>query len=674
MPIIIHSCKAAIRATRASRRSPRLLLRAPVRAPSIHRRSVYPLAVMPLGAHTASTSLSTSTSQSVNPIQTNGSSSDYSPLAQHLRAIPPYNQSRQHSQVQAIAELEHNMKHAATSLWGAEFRANVTDRMRIRREAEFKLVVAHLERDFLVQRAALLQHRIRASEREAALLAKIQELKESLPLQDTTVRPALDKMLAFVQEEYDVIWNATREPQHISPSATVMTPVSPEQFRAHLAHHRKSSGATSSFRAERWPCDHGYSNFLPAEPLLLSNKPGSMGFTWTILEEILHKALTQRTEEFGLASAPVYLVNSPFVTRTACCPLEKNGKCYGARSYPGKWQRMLLEYCKKDWCPIFVTTVGWAFDTQGIVIGVNPLVNMPVHLRRNVLIFTLDDEVPGAHTATLEDVLGRRNLQNMAVVAAPYPTLALEHVVRPDKERDILVLCSFWTRTWGRSLQYGCNGCPDFFGSLSSHYLREALAKRLLSTPGGQRLERKISGATFDRTLGTGLFFPKIMVNRSNASDDLAEAPNLADRSEFCLEPPGDTPTRSHLYLSIMSGCIPVIFDGMNETVRNHKLAPFGPRWAWRSSRDGTSLFRPLNGGHVIDFNRFTVVFDQGEVRRDPDVVLRRLRAIAPRQRRELRAELMRVRGFFGYRSSSKGVDAADAVASVIREFVAART
>ena len=31
--------------------------------------------------------------------------------------------------------------------------------------------------------------------------------------------------------------------------------------------------------------------------------------------------------------------------------------------------------------------------------------------------------------------------------------------------------------------------------------------------------------------------------------------------TDFCLEPTGDTPTRSHFYLAVLAGCIPVIFD-----------------------------------------------------------------------------------------------------------------
>ena len=40
-----------------------------------------------------------------------------------------------------------------------------------------------------------------------------------------------------------------------------------------------------------------------------------------------------------------------------------------------------------------------------------------------------------------------------------------------------------------------------------------------------------------------------------------------AANADFCLEPAGDTPTRSHLYLSVLNGCIPVIFDHVSDIV-----------------------------------------------------------------------------------------------------------
>ena len=35
----------------------------------------------------------------------------------------------------------------------------------------------------------------------------------------------------------------------------------------------------------------------------------------------------------------------------------------------------------------------------------------------------------------------------------------------------------------------------------------------------------------------------------------------MVTNTDFCLEPTGDTPTRSHFYLAVLAGCIPVIFD-----------------------------------------------------------------------------------------------------------------
>ena len=46
--------------------------------------------------------------------------------------------------------------------------------------------------------------------------------------------------------------------------------------------------------------------------------------------------------------------------------------------------------------------------------------------------------------------------------------------------------------------------------------------------------------------------------------------------ADFCLEPPGDTPTRSHFYFAISQGCIPVVFDFMHPRYRS------STRWAWR--------------------------------------------------------------------------------------------
>ena len=64
----------------------------------------------------------------------------------------------------------------------------------------------------------------------------------------------------------------------------------------------------------------------------------------------------------------------------------------------------------------------------------------------------------------------------------------------------------------------------------------------------------------------------------------------LASASTFCVEPAGDTPTRSHLYLAVLSGCVPVVVDGGapsfgrpddGETPLDFGHAGHTP-WAWR--------------------------------------------------------------------------------------------
>eukprot|EP00747_Dinoflagellata_sp_TGD_P138874 gnl/TRDRNA2_/TRDRNA2_175841_c2_seq12.p1 gnl/TRDRNA2_/TRDRNA2_175841_c2~~gnl/TRDRNA2_/TRDRNA2_175841_c2_seq12.p1 ORF type:complete len:246 (-),score=6.77 gnl/TRDRNA2_/TRDRNA2_175841_c2_seq12:341-1078(-) len=72
---------------------------------------------------------------------------------------------------------------------------------------------------------------------------------------------------------------------------------------------------------------------------------------------------------------------------------------------------------------------------------------------------------------------------------------------------------------------------------------------------------------------------------------------DVAVNSVFCLEPPGDTLTRSHFYVSIVSGCIPVIFDGGHDLYKDEPT-----QWPWRSTF-ATQL--PFS----VDYAEFAVVF-----------------------------------------------------------------
>mmetsp|Transcript_47616 Transcript_47616/g.103537 ORF Transcript_47616/g.103537 Transcript_47616/m.103537 type:complete len:572 (-) Transcript_47616:108-1823(-) len=118
---------------------------------------------------------------------------------------------------------------------------------------------------------------------------------------------------------------------------------------------------------------------------------------------------------------------------------------------------------------------------------------------------------------------------------------------------------------------------------------------------------------------------------------------NLLVNSAFCVEPSGDTPTRSHFYLAVLSGCIPVLFDGGHDDYRSSQPTA----WAWRSTLlEGSPEKQPF-----VDYSNFAVVYNASKIRegnvdfmqelmdmpeQDPDrfQALRwNLDAIAPRMR-----------------------------------------
>jgi hypothetical protein len=71
--------------------------------------------------------------------------------------------------------------------------------------------------------------------------------------------------------------------------------------------------------------------------------------------------------------------------------------------------------------------------------------------------------------------------------------------------------------------------------------------------------------------------------------------------STFCMEPAGDTMTRSHFYAAVLSGCIPVIFDGGVDDFHEDDTTC----WAWR----GNGL------GSTLKYSDFAVIYNATAVR-----------------------------------------------------------
>ncbi len=112
------------------------------------------------------------------------------------------------------------------------------------------------------------------------------------------------------------------------------------------------------------------------------------------------------------------------------------------------------------------------------------------------------------------------------------------------------------------------------------------------------------------------------------ASADATFWGSLAD-SAFCLEPPGDTLTRSHVYAAILSGCVPVMFDGGVDDFSAHE-----PTW-WP--------FRQLPGEHALNWD-FAVFSNATEVLAGKDLIAELLRMPSkdPKRYAALRASLDR--------------------------------
>ncbi|CAK9141877.1 unnamed protein product [Ilex paraguariensis] len=87
---------------------------------------------------------------------------------------------------------------------------------------------------------------------------------------------------------------------------------------------------------------------------------------------------------------------------------------------------------------------------------------------------------------------------------------------------------------------------------------------------------------------------------------------NLFTASEFCLQPPGDSPTRKSVFDSLISGCIPVLFD------------PFTAyyQYPWHLPED---------------HEKYSVFIDQEEVRNMKVNVVERLMKVPLKEREDLR-------------------------------------
>ena len=91
----------------------------------------------------------------------------------------------------------------------------------------------------------------------------------------------------------------------------------------------------------------------------------------------------------------------------------------------------------------------------------------------------------------------------------------------------------------------------------------------------------------------------------------------ISIQADFCIEPHGDTLTRSHFYVAVQTGCIPVSFDGGGE---DHLYSPEqSVAWAWRKENGHSNKKEKRNNSdnmksYELSYSKFAIFFNASEV------------------------------------------------------------
>ncbi|PWA61508.1 Exostosin-like protein [Artemisia annua] len=167
-------------------------------------------------------------------------------------------------------------------------------------------------------------------------------------------------------------------------------------------------------------------------------------------------------------------------------------------------------------------------------------------------------------------------------IAIPHPT----HF-HPQSDDDI--------RSWQRKI-------------ISSHR-RSRVSFAGAARPGSQDSIRSI---LIDQCTSTTEEHCKFFDCKSGLCDEPQSLIGLFTESEFCLQPPGDSPTRKSVFDSLVSGCIPVLFDPYTAYYQ----------YPWHLPEDHT---------------KYSVFIDQEDVRAMKVNVVERLMEIPLKERDDMR-------------------------------------
>ncbi|XP_074646795.1 uncharacterized protein LOC141902800 [Tubulanus polymorphus] len=221
------------------------------------------------------------------------------------------------------------------------------------------------------------------------------------------------------------------------------------------------------------------------------------------------------------------------------------------------------------------------------------------------------------HSQTARQSFNRTGKQNETIVV-PYPSFI--HLHRPNST----IFNTTTQQQSGSSTSRSSGSRRDIFALFAGsekNNLRKILGSQLQSA-------KQNHGSDY-----ASVYHPMPQFEcQVQAENSASVVTGLMRRSKFCLQPPGDSPTRKSFYDSLLSGCIPVVFE--------------------------SGVKYPFDD--VLNYAGFTVFVDGSSITRRREDVVATLKNIPESRVRRLQTNAQRVARYlqYGLYDDSRGDDA----------------
>ena len=195
--------------------------------------------------------------------------------------------------------------------------------------------------------------------------------------------------------------------------------------------------------------------------------------------------------------------------------------------------------------PLIIMHHSFTFDNAAFQHVLTSLLEQPKHFVNRVVIITIESNQKRAASSTAGEE--RTPLQSAlpTFLTLPYPTAVAEAVHWTNStdhhRRPIAILLDADLNRRGGG------------GKITTNWIRPLLHGALSQK--GAVCHGSMCALCSEGTTDCFNEWPLVKQPKTTMWEALVS-------SNFCLEPAGDTMTRSHMYWAIMSGCIPVPFDG----------------------------------------------------------------------------------------------------------------